>query len=132
MNTRAHIGFAADGPAAWVCVCGNTAVGVGFYPCDKDGNTVEPVGGWGGLFRCDKCGRIIEAETREIVGRAVEAAKWPSNRMVEIISQQLETNEKKRKLSDSGDNDTRSSPGISFSVGESFESSRAPELHPYI
>lgn len=56
---------------AWVCVCGNTPCGDGFYPCDRDGNEMEPVIGsdWENLYVCAGCGRIINMETLEIVGQ---------------------------------------------------------------
>jgi len=63
---------------AWICLCGNTPSGAGFYPCDENGDEMEPVigSGWTNLYVCnDKekdgsfCGRIINADTHEVVGR---------------------------------------------------------------
>jgi len=54
---------------AWVCICGNTPSEDGFYPCDKDGNEIEPVEGWEGLYVCDRCGRIIDQKSLEVVGQ---------------------------------------------------------------
>ena len=56
---------------AWVCHCGNMPHTDGFYPCDKDGHEVEPnLGGdWQNLYVCASCGRIIDQDTLEVVGR---------------------------------------------------------------
>jgi hypothetical protein len=54
---------------AWICVCGNRPDSHGFYPCDKDGNEMEPTKEWPDLYVCDSCGRIIIQETLEVVGR---------------------------------------------------------------
>lgn len=42
------------------CVCGNTPATGGFTPCDTTSKDAEPVEGWGGLYRCDDCGRLID------------------------------------------------------------------------
>ena len=54
---------------AWVCICGNTPVGGGFFACDENGNEMEPVKGWNGLYVCADCGRIIQYDSLEVVGR---------------------------------------------------------------
>jgi hypothetical protein len=56
---------------AWLCVCGNTPVGDGFFPCDEHGNEMVPDIGsdWNGLYVCARCGRIIKQDTLEVVGR---------------------------------------------------------------
>lgn len=54
---------------AWVCWCRNRPSDYGFYPCDAEGNDMEPEGDWPGLYRCDRCGRVIEPETGKVVGR---------------------------------------------------------------
>ena len=56
---------------AWICICGNVPSSDGFYPCDDLGEEVEPRQGvWGGvLYVCDRCGRIINQTTLEVVGR---------------------------------------------------------------
>lgn len=43
------------------CTCGNTSDSEGFYPCDKEGEKIEPTteNGWEGLFVCDRCNKII-------------------------------------------------------------------------
>jgi hypothetical protein len=76
MIAMEHITFETDTylgamPDAWVCVCGNTPVGQGFFPCDKGGNDVEPAidSGWTDLYCCDSCGRVIKQSTLEVVGR---------------------------------------------------------------
>ena len=57
---------------AWVCVCGNDSDGAGLFPCDINGNGVEPTHtDWTtNLWRCDGCGRIIEGTQGYVVGRA--------------------------------------------------------------
>ncbi len=56
---------------AWVCVCGNRPIYDGFSPCDKDGDEMEPSIGsdWENLYVCFGCGRIINSDTLEVVGR---------------------------------------------------------------
>jgi len=56
---------------AWVCVCGNTPMDDGFYPCDKHGNEIEPLigSGWDGLYVCARCGRIVRQNSLEVVGQ---------------------------------------------------------------
>jgi len=55
---------------AWECLCGNTCMHEGFYPCDTLGNTVEPTErDWPvPLWVCDNCGAIIDQRTGEKVG----------------------------------------------------------------
>jgi hypothetical protein len=54
---------------AWVCICGNTADASGFYPCDNEGNEVEPTAEqWTtNNYVCFSCGRIINQDTLEVV-----------------------------------------------------------------
>jgi hypothetical protein len=59
----------ANNNEAWICVCKNTPVAQGFYPCDASGNTVEPDSEWSGLYFCDNCGRIIDSKTLKVVGK---------------------------------------------------------------
>lgn len=49
----------------WICVCGNTPADHGFYPCDPNGNEMEPLldSDWTNLYVCSKCGRIINQST---------------------------------------------------------------------
>lgn len=55
---------------AWECVCGNTPVSDGFFPCNDNGDEVEPVEGqWEDLYVCAKCGRILRQGTLEVIGR---------------------------------------------------------------
>ena len=69
METTEHITHDANNPDTWKCICGNTPVSAGFYPCDEHGNEMEPVKGWKNLYVCDDCGRIINQATLEVVGR---------------------------------------------------------------
>ncbi len=59
----------AGNEEAWICVCGNEPSEDGFYPCNEKGDEVEPVAGWGGLYVCFRCGRIIDPESLRVVGR---------------------------------------------------------------
>ena len=34
-----------------------------------EGNEVEPVAGWDNLYVCARCGRIINQDTLEVIGR---------------------------------------------------------------
>jgi len=61
-----HITHEASNP--WICICHNQPDYYGFYPCEREGNEVEPVEGWQGLYVCGDCGRIIKASSLEIVG----------------------------------------------------------------
>jgi hypothetical protein len=69
MATAEFIKHEAGDSDAWICLCGNNPVSDGFYPCDHDGNEVEPVTGWKGLYVCSRCGRIIEQSTLRVIGR---------------------------------------------------------------
>lgn len=44
----------------WVCVCGNEPHTDGFFPCDKNGNEMEPTldSDWEGLYLCPRCGQL--------------------------------------------------------------------------
>lgn len=62
---------APESADAWICICKNTPTDDGFYPCDERGNKVEPTAEeWTtNLYMCDKCGRIIDHDSLEVVGR---------------------------------------------------------------
>jgi hypothetical protein len=70
-DTKEHITHEAGNDEAWVCLCGNTPDSDGFFPCDKEGNEMEPVIGsaWAGLYVCGGCGRIIDVDTLQVIGR---------------------------------------------------------------
>ncbi len=53
---------------AWVCICGNKPQLLGFYPCDPEGNALEPDGSASGLVFCDQCQRIIDQMTGTVFG----------------------------------------------------------------
>jgi len=65
MEAKIHV----DEYDEWTCVCGNTSLGEGFYPCDAEGNIVDPTPEeWTtNLYRCDRCFRKINQATHEIV-----------------------------------------------------------------
>jgi hypothetical protein len=64
------ISHEAGNDEAWICVCGNQGDGHGFFPCNTDGNEVEPTATkWTNLYACGRCGRIIKQGTLEVIGR---------------------------------------------------------------
>ena len=69
MEQKEKISHEAGNPEAWICICKNRPDSAGFYPCDIQGNEMEPVKGWIGLYVCNNCGRIIEQDTLEVIGR---------------------------------------------------------------
>jgi len=51
------ITFEKDG--SWCeCTCGNSPDNMGFYTCTQSGRDCEPTEGWGGHYRCDRCGAV--------------------------------------------------------------------------
>lgn len=70
-NTKEVISHEKGNDEAWICICGNTPESDGFYPCNTDGNEMEPTIGsdWDGLYVCLNCGRIIRQNTLEVIGR---------------------------------------------------------------
>ena len=54
----------------WECLCGNTPMQDGFFPCNTQGELVEPTPEeWvTNYYVCDRCGRIIEQRSRAVVG----------------------------------------------------------------
>jgi len=54
----------------WICLCGNHSSEDGFDPCDADGNIIEPVEseGWDELYRCCRCGRVINQLSHQVTG----------------------------------------------------------------
>jgi hypothetical protein len=56
--------------AWWVCRCGNEPDRDGFVPCTWQGEDVQPTpAAWTEpLYRCDRCGRIIDQETGLVIG----------------------------------------------------------------
>lgn len=52
----------------WICLCGNYPALHGFYPCDEDGNWIEPAEEWNDLYRCHQCGRVIDDTDHRIIG----------------------------------------------------------------
>lgn len=63
----------ADG--RWECRCGNTHDWEGFDTCDELGGVVESVlGPWdGSVHLCNRCYRVINGDTLEILGSAAES-----------------------------------------------------------
>ena len=60
---------------AWVCICGNKPHLLGFYPCDAEGDALEPDGSASDLVYCDQCRRIIAQMTGTVIGFRAEEAK---------------------------------------------------------
>lgn len=53
----------------WICMCGNMAEDEGFYPCNEQGNEVEPVKGeWDNLYVCMGCGRFFNEDDMKVIG----------------------------------------------------------------
>lgn len=69
MEQTEYIRVSEDDADSWVCLCGNTPHGKGFFPCDGEGVEIDPGLVWDGLFVCDQCGRIIEANNLKVAGR---------------------------------------------------------------
>jgi hypothetical protein len=71
MTTKEYITHEAGNDEAWICICGNSPASDGFYSCDEDGNEVEPThADWKtDWYVCARCGRMIDVDTLEIVGR---------------------------------------------------------------
>ena len=68
---KEHITHEAGGDDEWLCICGNRPISDGFFTCDSEGNEVEPTPkdwttNW---YVCGRCGRIIDQNTLEVVGR---------------------------------------------------------------
>ena len=69
VSTKEHIKHEEGNHEAWICLCGNRTDSDGFFPCDNDGNEMIPEQGWGNLYVCGRCGRIIEQDSLEVVDR---------------------------------------------------------------
>jgi hypothetical protein len=61
----------AGNDEAWICICKKSPESDGFYPCNAKGDEIEPTIGsnWSGIYVCACCGRIINQDTLEVVGR---------------------------------------------------------------
>ncbi|WP_407117567.1 hypothetical protein [Bradyrhizobium sp. LMG 9283] len=60
-----------DDVQEWECICGNTTCRAGFTSCDGSGNEMRPTldSEWQELYLCLNCGRTIDQNTLEVVGR---------------------------------------------------------------
>jgi len=67
VSTKEYIRHEKGNDEAWVRLCGNRPDSDGFFPCDKDGNEMEPVGGCENLYVCGRCGRIIDQSSLEVL-----------------------------------------------------------------
>jgi hypothetical protein len=61
----------------FTCLCGNVASSDGFIASDIKGNELEPIigGKWKNLYTCNRCGRVINQDTLEVVNK-VKEVKW--------------------------------------------------------
>ncbi len=69
MTQKEFITHEAGNEEAWICVCGNRPESDVFFPCDRNGDEMEPVKGWEDLYVCRRCGRIINQHSLEVMGR---------------------------------------------------------------
>ena len=71
--TSEYILEIADG--VWECRCGNTEELEGFIACDENGLEVaEELGPWDGVLRaCQRCWRVINGDTLEVLGLVSES-----------------------------------------------------------
>lgn len=51
----------------WVCKCKNFEKKEGFMACDEFGDLISPIGAE--YCRCERCGRVIHAQSHTIIGR---------------------------------------------------------------
>ena len=68
---KKQVFIAKNHDGEWTCICGNTALDAGFYPCDELGQVVEPTEkdwktNW---YICYRCGRIIHNYTSQVLGQ---------------------------------------------------------------
>jgi hypothetical protein len=75
MEIKERITHETGNNEAWICICGNRPDSDGFFPCDKDGNEMEPVKGWEDLYVCGRCGRIINQHSLEVIGQNQHSAR---------------------------------------------------------
>jgi hypothetical protein len=82
------------GSDEWLCLCGNRAIEDGFYPCNSEGEQVEPTDeDWTtNCYVCDRCGRIIRQDSREVVGVRFENTLTEAEKEA-IFRQQAERDE---------------------------------------
>jgi hypothetical protein len=67
MPRKEFIALAREGDEddeVWLCSCGNTPSGFGFFPYEKAPREGEPVRE---LRSCASCGRLIDPDTLEVV-----------------------------------------------------------------
>ena len=74
-HPREHITHPQGEDEDWICICGNRPDQDGFFPCDSDGNEVEPTPAeWKtNWYVCLRCGRMIDQDNLEVVGRTQNA-----------------------------------------------------------
>lgn len=75
MNTVEKIKVSNQGDH-WVCPCGNNTMGTGFDTCTTSGTFIEPSTYWEGYYACLGCGRIIDQQTRIIIGKTNDLSSF--------------------------------------------------------
>ena len=101
MNNKERISHEEGDSDAWVCICKNVPADDGFYPCNERGEEVEPVEGWDGLYVCASCGRIINCDTLEVVGRC--ALEQPDTMSFPVLGNLYSTPGAQKALEESGE-----------------------------
>ena len=83
MKTTSHRGY-INGTKDWfICNCGNEPDNDGFFSCLSTGEIVSPTlnGEWeGSLYLCERCNRIINGETLEVVGICSEQVAFSNSK----------------------------------------------------
>jgi CDGSH-type Zn-finger protein len=69
IGAKEHITHEPGNNEAWICQCGNRPDSDGFFPCNKEGNEMEPVEGWEEQYVFGRCGPIIDQVSLEVVGQ---------------------------------------------------------------
>jgi hypothetical protein len=69
MITKESITHENGNEEAWICICDNRTDSDGFFPCNKNGDEMEPSDGWEDLYVCGRCGRIIDQHSLEVKGQ---------------------------------------------------------------
>lgn len=91
----------------YVCECGNTSIGSGFYPCDVYGAKCVPDEHWDGFYMCEECGKLSyiardEDIRRQEVRMRILAGELPSTQQVDstFYFEEMEKGKRAWKLQD--------------------------------
>ena len=71
-NSTLVIGYTGRDENEWVCICGNRPSEDRFLPCNRSGELVArtPATWPEPLYRCGRCGRVIDGDTRAVLSLA--------------------------------------------------------------